>query len=602
MPLKLILQVLLASTVMAWSDLAKAHGDEDHGAAPATVAQAGSPRAVATSEDYEIVAILKNGHLMVYVDRATDNSPVIKAALTITVNGKQVAAQVTADGVYEIEGNELLKAGHHELLFEIKDGSASDLLITTLDVPEAIASKPPAQPQRMPVLDRVKTIVTQVKDAIVSRTSLGARVGFGVLISGLVLAVLLVRRRRRRAADLPASPEPASESVRDGDEKSAVTKLRVKSAGQAAAALALVLLAWPQDRLYAHGGEDHGDGSSATVSGAGDAPRRLPDASVFLPKPSQRLLEVRTTKTKEDTTQPSISLVGRVIANPDKFGVVQSTLGGRITPPKPGLPKIGQAVKAGEVLGYVAPYIAAIDRSDAAQTAGTLEQEIALAEARLVRAKRLFAVNAGTRVQVEERQIELDGLKKRRAALSSNTSAPEPLVAPISGVIAGTKVVVGQVVDPKDILFEIIDPASLWVEAYAFDQATPEAFSEVSATAQEGAPMKLKYIGRSRTLRQQSTLLQFAIETPPASLNVGMPVSVLARAGEPVKGIVLPKTAIVRAPNGENIVWQHKEPERFVPVPVKVSTIDGERVLVERGLKPDERVVVSGAELINQVR
>lgn len=598
-----ILRVTLMAAALTWSGAAYAHGGEDHGAPAAMVPQSGSPRAVAASEDYEAVAILKNGHLMVYLDRTSDNSPVTKAGLTITADGKPVEAKANADGVYEIEGGDLVKPGRHELLIEIKDGAAGDLLITTLDVPQAQATETGHGPQGASWLDWAASAMAKAKDIVLGLTPRQATAAAAALSGLLVLYLLVGVRRRRRVAQAPeAQPQSTGESVQEDGEKGAVTKLRVKSAGQAAAVLVLILLAWPQEKIYAHGGEDHGDGKAAAVAGAGDAPRRLPDASVFLPKPSQRLLEVRTTVTKEDTTQPSLSLTGRVIANPDKFGVVQSTLGGRITPPKNGLPKIGQAIKAGEVLGYVAPYIAAIDRSDAAQTAGTLDQEITLAEARLERAKKLFSVNAGTRVQVEERQIELDGLKKRRASLSTNTTAPEPLLAPIGGVIAGTKVVAGQVVEPKDILFEIIDPSSLWVEAYAFEQTAPQAFTEVSATAQDGGPLKLKYIGRSRTLKQQSTILQFAIDSPPAALNVGTPVNVLARAGEPVKGIVLPKTAVVRASNGENVVWQHVEPERFVSAPVKFSNVDGERVLVERGLKPGQRIVVDGAELINQVR
>ena len=39
------------------------------------------------------------------------------------------------------------------------------------------------------------------------------------------------------------------------------------------------------------------------------------------------------------------------------------------------------------------------------------------------------------------------------------------LRAPIDGVIAASRVVAGQVVQAQDLLFQIVDPASLWVEA-----------------------------------------------------------------------------------------------------------------------------------------
>jgi membrane fusion protein, heavy metal efflux system len=75
-----------------------------------------------------------------------------------------------------------------------------------------------------------------------------------------------------------------------------------------------------------------------------------------------------------------------------------------------------------------------------------------------------------------------------------------------------------------------------------------------------------------------------------------------AQAGEAISGIVLPKSAVVRSANGEDIVWRHTDPERFVPAPVRISPFDGARVLVQAGLGQGQRIVVQGAELISQVR
>jgi hypothetical protein len=41
----------------------------------------------------------------------------------------------------------------------------------------------------------------------------------------------------------------------------------------------------------------------------------LPDGDVFLAKPTQRLLDVRTVTIKPETAQRAISLIGRVIAD-----------------------------------------------------------------------------------------------------------------------------------------------------------------------------------------------------------------------------------------------------------------------------------------------
>ncbi|MBZ0209675.1 MAG: efflux RND transporter periplasmic adaptor subunit [Hyphomicrobium sp.] len=587
-------KALLSALVFALASPALAHEGHDHGPPAVELPTSNQPRAIAASEDYEIVAVLKGEELFIYVDRFADNSPVTEARLTVTFGTTDIQTKLMPDGVFKLESRELRRPGKHELIFAVEEGSKSDLLITSLEVPELALELAPQSNSDRFLTSHLETAISTVKSWVTPR-QIGVT---GGILGVLLLALLILRRRKARA--LKAVVTEVDQANADAA-KTGVSKLRPRSAGPAAAAAILLLLVSPATRAVAHGDEDHGD-AKQSIAFAGDAPRRLPDASVYLPKPSQRLLEVRTIQARETTTQPSVSFVGRIIANPDRFAVVQSTLGGRFTAPASGLPKLGQAVRAGEVLGYVAPYIATIDRSDAAQTAGNLEQEIALAENRLARAKRLLAVNAGTRVQVEEIEIQLKGLEKRRADLRANQTTPEPLVAPIEGVIAATKVVAGQVIEAKDVLYEIIDPSSLWVEAFAFDQSAPQAFSEASATAHNSASFKLRFIGRSRALRQQSTVLHFAIENPATSLNVGMPVTVLVREGAAIKGIVLPKAAVVRAGNGENVVWQHREPERFIAAPVKVSSFDGERVLVKGGLKAGERIVVEGAELINQVR
>ena len=109
-------------------------------------------------------------------------------------------------------------------------------------------------------------------------------------------------------------------------------------------------------------------------------------------------------------------------------------------------------------------------------------------------------------------------------------------------------------------------------------------------------------MGRGRALQQQSILLQFAIETPPASAALGMPVTVIAKRAQTLKGMLLPRDAVFKSTGGETIVWQHVDPERFVARPVRVEPFDGEQVLITGGIADKDRVVVHGAELLAQVR
>jgi RND family efflux transporter MFP subunit len=538
---------------------ATAHEGHDHGAPVARASAEAAPRASAQSESYELVAVLKGEALLVYLDHFEDNRPVGDAALEITIADKTLAAERLPDAVYRVPAPGLARPGKHELIFTVKGGPGDDLLIATLEVPAAVPSAK-AAPAAGPGNGKGPS------------TTMLLVIG-GIGISIMAIAASMMRGSVARAALI----------------------------GLIALAGVLLLGIVP---LPAHEGHDHGAPAKANFSQTltGDSPQRLPDGAVFLPKPSQRLLEVRTAIARTSSQRPALTLVGRVIPDPNASGFVQSTIGGRITPTANGLPRLGQAVQAGDVLGYVQPPFAAIDQTQIAQTAGELDQQIALAQNKLERARRLVASNAGTKVAVEEAEIQLKGLEKRRSALRVSQAAPEPLVAPVAGVIAGARAVPGQVVSPPDVLFQIVDPARLWVEAYAFDPALASDLAGAKGMAQNGAAFALAFIGRSRTLQQQSAILHFRIATPPATLNVGMPVQVLAEAGESVEGLILPKAAVVRAANGEAQVWLHTEPERFVARAVRVGSFDGERVVVLAGLKGGERVVVDGAELVNQVR
>ncbi len=180
--------------------------------------------------------------------------------------------------------------------------------------------------------------------------------------------------------------------------------------------------------------------------------------------------------------------------------------------------------------------------------------------------------------------------------------APEILRAPIDGVVATAQVVAGQVVQAQDVLFQIIDPNSLWVEAYQYGDSDPASLGPATALAGGSEPMKLLFQGWSRALQQQATVLQFSIVNPPSSIRVGQPVTITAQGGETASGIVVDRDAVVRGSNGETMVWRHVDPEYFEPRPVRTEPFDATHSLIVAGVGDGERIVVRGAELINQIR
>jgi len=254
------------------------------------------------------------------------------------------------------------------------------------------------------------------------------------------------------------------------------------------------------------------------------------------------------------------------------------------------------------VLAYIAPVYSAAERGQLQQNAAELDAQIAIAEARVGRLSRLQGSVADREIQ--DARTELQGVRQRRAAIDPAIAGREPLRAPINGVISTVTAAVGQVVDARETIFEIVDPSRLWVEAVAFDPAT--AFGSITAAraaGPAGEPLSLEFVGRGLAVRQQAVPLNFRITAPPPGLAVGAPVTVFAEAaGRRVNGIVLPASAVVRPAEGAPIVFEHAGAERFVPRQVRVEPLDGTRVLIAGGIEPQTRVVVQGAGLVAQVR
>jgi RND family efflux transporter MFP subunit len=257
-------------------------------------------------------------------------------------------------------------------------------------------------------------------------------------------------------------------------------------------------------------------------------------------------------------------------------------------------------VKAGDVLALVTPPFQAIDVSDMRQKAGELDQQINIVERRIARYEALAKTGAVPKVTLDEAILELKGLRERRAALDKTRGEPERLIAPVSGLIASANAVSGQIAETNAIVFQIVDPTRLWVEALTFS-LLPDAQPATARTG-EGHKLTLTFQGAGLTDRSQAIPVHFAIQSEVKGLRVGQLVTVLAPTGEETRGLAVPRTAVLRGANGQTVLFEHTAAERFEPRIVRVEPLDADRVLVLDGLDAGKRVVVQGAELLNQVR
>lgn len=520
------------------------HGDEEP---PTTVITA--PRATGVSSLFELVAVANGPALTVYIDRFETNEPVTGAEVSVETPAGPVTAK--ADGeVYLLDAPWATEPGDYELLFTVVAGVDIDFVTATLTIPEILPVAEPASPTAglWQFLDRPSRV---------EALKLAALVGAGFLLG---LAVMALGRRRAVLAGI-------------------ATVILALALGTTAAMADTPASGEPVVR---------------------DVAQRLPDGRIFAPKFTQRILAIRTLLTVEAEHRRSIELAGRVVPDPNASGFVQTAIGGRLAPPPQGFPVIGAKVEAGQLMALVEPSLAAADRSSIRQTKAELDQQIALEERQLARYRPLATAGTVSKAQLEEVELTLQGLLDRRAALDSVPMTSEPLVAPVSGIVSKANAAPGLIAETNTEVFHIIDPAKLWVETTLFTDATPAGAASV--TDAEGKSIPLSLIGAGFAEDGQGQPVLFRVDDPTGRLQVGERVTVYAETVDVTTGIGVPRDAVIRGANGENVVFVHVAPEIFEPRAVRSMPLDGESVIIVAGLSAGDRVVTQGAELLNQLR
>lgn len=329
---------------------------------------------------------------------------------------------------------------------------------------------------------------------------------------------------------------------------------------------------------------------------------RLPDGSVNVPKIAQRRIGVRTVLAPESEAAVTVELPARIVVDPNASGRVQAVHGGRIEAAAEGLAIAGQRVSKGQVLAYVRHHAEPYAQAGQESLRAELQAALIQAEQRVTRLDGL--VGSVPQKDIDAARVERDSLRARARAVQASLGAREALVAPVAGVIARADVTVGQVVESRETLFEVVDPARALVEASTVDAQLAERIATAAVAGFSGLGLEL--IGAARSLRDGTLPLTFRVRRTSGQgalpFAIGQPVTVVASLAERTKGIVLPARAVVRGPSNLPVVWIKAGAERFVPQAVDVRPLDAETVLVTAGLGADNRVVVEGAALIAQIR
>jgi hypothetical protein len=135
MTFSVVIKACVVAASALFVTLAVAGEGHDHGEAKPTASGPVLPRFTAQSDVFEAVGVLGKDELVVYLDRAATNEPVVNATIELASTSIKLIGKFEAKlGEYHFDGKPFAKAGEYPITLTVKAGADSDLLAGDLDI------------------------------------------------------------------------------------------------------------------------------------------------------------------------------------------------------------------------------------------------------------------------------------------------------------------------------------------------------------------------------------------------------------------------------------------------------------------------------------
>ncbi len=170
------------------------------------------------------------------------------------------------------------------------------------------------------------------------------------------------------------------------------------------------------------------------------------------------------------------------------------------------------------------------------------------------------------------------------------------LMAAQDGTVISDKFIVGEIIEPGRVLFEISDETTLWIEARLTPEAAADIMLGTSAHVQVGKRwLNGKVMQARHTLDEITRTLgvQVEVANPDDALHPGQFVSVVIEGKKKQLGIVVPLGAVMRSADGDLQLFVESAPGRFEPKEVNVLQTVGNQLLIE-GIPEGTTIVSKG--------
>lgn len=278
----------------------------------------------------------------------------------------------------------------------------------------------------------------------------------------------------------------------------------------------------------------------------------------------------------------------------------------------------GENVRAGQELARVASMeLESLqagllqDTAAAAIAQRLVDQRTALADQGAIAAKSLLEARAALAEKLAAREIARQRLvalgfdaQQLEAIVASNRIVPWiSIVSPIGGTITHADVRVGQVVQPTDHLYHVVNLSTLWIvgEVLEADVAHLAKGQEVKATlsALPGRQLsgQIDHLRLKMDPHTRTEAVVVAVDNADHALRPGMSGRVDVEVQVAKEAVFCPTDALIETRAGAYVLVERGE-GKYVNQLVKLGMKVADRVEVLDGLFPGDRVVVVGNYLL----
>lgn len=353
--------------------------------------------------------------------------------------------------------------------------------------------------------------------------------------------------------------------------------------------------------------------SATEQAGSPTAPPSAPEVAAHAKEPGLKMSAeeieaggIKIAPLQEQEVNEQITVTATIQANQNKLAHVAPRVPGRITKV---MANLGDKVKQGQPLAMVD----SIEVGEAQSAYAQAASEHVLAKASMERAEKLYADQIipqkdylRVRADFEKARAVLRAAGDKRQMLgiagrhdSAAGVSVFPVSAPFAGTIIEKKAVIGELAQSDKTLFSVADLSNVWIETNLYEKDVRKvkvgAPASITIAAYPGETFtgKVTYISSVMDKESRTVTARVDVPNPDGRLKLEMFATAAIATTGATKALLLSEGAVVLVQGQPTAFIQ--DADGFEPRAVDLGEKLHGHVILKAGIKPGEKVVMSGA-------